>query len=201
MTTDLSWKRGSAPEETLRDAVPRRLALTATAVHRSGEGQLLLVDPHPPTTWDTWMLPYASLILDDDQVRGSAPSADFARLTSGSSVAALEHALDQLVTIFADNYRDSVESGTNNVLAHFGNILDGEPLFTSYSLKFSHTSNSYTAYRFEYFAFRLRDLQIQIPHVWIQPADLLELKGDERLDGRKISSNLFEVAAELCGAA
>ncbi|MEU5099379.1 hypothetical protein [Streptomyces sp. NPDC020996] len=197
---DYSWDRDSDLNDERLDAavVPQRYALTAPQVVVNSAKQILVVDPHPAGTWDTWMFPYASLILTRDELAAAPDGPDdgsrpILALTEGSTFRALSDALEQLRVGRQDAYVSAIQTGVNNVIADLNGTWSGTPFYTNYSLKFSKTSNSYTAYEFSYFLNRVAALDLELPHVWIEPSRLAEeLARSETPFGRKVSSNVAD---------
>jgi hypothetical protein len=194
-TKDFSWTSGATEiaSETMREALPNRVALTATEIFKDHEGRVLLVDPHPEGTWENWMLPYSSLILEKREIAEKHPDCKLLRLQADDSLESLEQALEEIVSLYATEYRHARVSGMNNILPHLSDRSVGEPAFTSYSLKFSKTSNNYTAYRFEYLLRREPAGPVSVPYIWIKPERLDDLDRDEILEGRRVSSNVLDV--------
>lgn len=197
---DYSWDKDSdLNDQRLGAAIlPMRYALTAPQVVVNSAKQILVVDPHPAGTWDTWMFPYASLILTREELSsgqgdleaGVRPILDVAE---GSTFRELSEALGSLRVGRQDDYVSAIQTGVNNVIVDLNGTWSGTPFYTNYSLKFSKTSDSYTAYEFSYFLNSVTTLDLDIPHVWIEPARLAEeLKASETPFGRKVSSNVAD---------
>ncbi|MGW2308710.1 hypothetical protein [Actinomadura luteofluorescens] len=201
---DYSWDHASnLNEEHLNaEVVPGRYALTAPQVVVNPEKQILIVDPHPAGTWDTWMFPYASLILTREEVAariegGSTSSANGSRrileISAGSTFRELSEALAALRSERQDDYVQAIRAGVNNVIADLDGTWGGTAFYTNYSLKFSKTSNSYTAYEFGYYLNRVDGLSIDYPHLWIEPERLAEeLTKTDKPFGRLLSSNVAD---------
>ncbi|MFB9465088.1 hypothetical protein [Streptomyces cinereospinus] len=197
---DYSWDQESDLNDEHLDAavVPQRYALTAPQVVVNGAREILVVDPHPAGTWDTWMFPYASLILTRDELAAAPDGPDdgtgpVLALTEGSTFRALSEALGQLRVGHQDAYVSAIQTGVNNVIADLNGTWSGTPFYTNYSLKFSRTSNSYTAYEFSYFLNRVTALDLELPHVWVEPSRLAEeLARSETPFGRTVSSNVAD---------
>ncbi|MFJ5645101.1 hypothetical protein [Streptomyces sp. NPDC093223] len=194
---DYSWDQDSDLNDERLDAavVPQRYALTAPQVVVNSAGEILVVDPHPAGTWDTWMFPYASLILTRDEL-AAAPddgTGPILAVSEGSTFRALSEALGQLRVNRQDAYVSAIQAGVNNVIADLNGTWSGTPFYTNYSLKFSKTSNSYTAYEFSYFLNRVATLDLELPHVWIEPSRLAEeLARSQTPFGRTVSSNVAD---------
>ena len=198
---DFSWDSQSPLNDELIDesALPQRFALTAPqVVMKTGSKVILLVDPHVAGTWETWMFPYASLILTLDQVKAKCindhiEKLDVLRLSSRSTFRDLSVALRQLRAVFSSDYSAAIRSGVNNVLPQLQDGWSSETFYENYSLKFSKTSNSYTAYDFDYCINRVINIDLQLPHVWISPNALqTHLAQSQSFEGRPVSSNVIE---------
>ena len=188
-----------------RDEVPGRAALTAPQLvtHPDDPALILLVDPHPPGTWETWMFPYASLVLSAADIRRrGGGEAEFLRLGEGDSLATVAESLVRLRERLWREYRDALSAGYNNVLPHLRDSWQGEPVYRNFSLKFSNTSNSYTAYVFDYHRTEWpAGRSVPVPHVWVR-VDEFAGRGAEglRFQDRKVSSNVPEVLDRMAGA-
>ncbi|MFB6772073.1 hypothetical protein [Streptomyces sp. NPDC056337] len=197
---DYSWDKDSDlnDERLEADILPLRFALTAPQVVVNSAKQILVVDPHPTGTWDTWMFPYASLILTREELAAdrAAPDAGTRAILSiaaGSTLRELSAGLGALRVGRQDDYVAAIQTGVNNVIADLNGTWNGTPFYTNYSLKFSKTSNSYTAYEFSYFLNHVTTLDLNIPHVWIDAGQLAEeLRTSEAPFGRKVSSNVAD---------
>ncbi|WP_131811880.1 hypothetical protein [Mycobacterium mantenii] len=196
---DESWKKGEhGGEETLGESVPRRFALTGTQVLRSrSSGKLLLIDPHPSGTWENWMFPYSSLVLEESDLH--AHTHDRAsQLTISSSLSDLEQFLDSLVEAFHSEYVKALEEGVNNVLPEITfDDWPQRPDLVTYSLKFSKTSDCFTGYRFEYAVGETSVENFHVPFTWLAAEDIASLGSDQLVEGKKLSSNVVDLAAEL----
>lgn len=167
-------------------------------------GLILLVDPHPPGTWETWMFPYASLVLSGAEIgRLCGNEVKFLQLGEGDSLAEVADSLVQLRTRLAPEYRRALSVGYNNVLPHLRDSWGGESVYRNFSLKFSNTSNSYTAYVFDYHRTEQpAGLRLPVPHVWVRIDEFAgrRIDGGYRYQGRKVSSNVAEVLDRMAGA-
>jgi hypothetical protein len=200
-TYDYSWDGSSADEEVDGSAIPRRFALTAPQVVMRGSGEILLIDPHAAGTWETWMFPYASLVLDDDEVRSALAVHGIADhptlgLATGLTLHGLAGALGRLRTDLRVEYDKAIADGVNNVIPHLIEKKEPRSFYENYSLKYSKSSNSYTAYDFEYFLNRWEPEDLRVPHIWVDPAEVVALTGDV-LRGKAISSNVVEAAPAI----
>lgn len=197
---DYSWDKDSDlnDERLNAEILPMRYALTAPQVVVNSAKQILVVDPHPAGTWNTWMFPYASLVLTREELsRDPADQDTGARpvlgIAEGSTFLELSQALGALRVGRHDDYVSAIQAGVNNVIVDLNGTWNGTPFYTNYSLKFSKTSNSYTAYEFSYFLNRVTTLDLDIPHVWIEPTRLAEeLRTSDTPFGRKVSSNVAD---------
>lgn len=189
-----------------RDEIPGRVALTAPQLvtDTADPERILLVDPHPPGTWETWMFPYASLVLSAADIRRRCGEAvDFLRLAEGDTLGAVAESMVQLRERLAPEYRQALSVGYNNVLPHLRDSWRGESVYRNFSLKFSNTSNSYTAYVFDYHRTALpADRRLPVPHVWVRVDEFAgrRVDGGFRFRDRKVSSNVPEVLDRMAGA-
>ncbi|MEV6602633.1 hypothetical protein [Kutzneria sp. NPDC051319] len=189
-----------------RDEIPGRVALTAPLLvaHADDPELILLVDPHPQGTWETWMFPYASLVLSAAEIRRACgDEVEFLRLGEGDSLAEVSESVVHLRERMGPEYRDALSVGYNNVLPHLRDSWGGEPVYCNFSLKFSHTSNNYTAYVFDYHrTVWPSDRRPSVPHVWVRIDEFAgrRIDGAFRHEGRKVSSNVPEVLDRMTGA-
>jgi hypothetical protein len=198
---DFSWDEKSPLNEEFipTAAIPKRFALTAPQVAmKIGSNEVLLIDPHATGTWETWMFPYASLILTCAEVeakctRDRINQAAVLKLSSQSTFRNISIALKQLRKIFASEYTDAIGAGVNNVLPQLQGGWNGKAFYENYSLKFSKTSMSYTAYAFDYYINTVVDIDLALPHVWVDPKQLqAHLKDNQSFEGRAVSTNVVE---------
>jgi hypothetical protein len=203
--TDYTWDATTPDMLDVRltaETMPNRVALTAPQlIMEPTTANLLLVDPHPPGTWDTWMLPYASLILTLAEIQAKAASRGhedllFLRLSPGDTLWDLGHALRELRQVFLTEYRAALRESLNNVIPDLNGSWNGTPVYENYSLKFSDTSQSYTAYLFSYYRLDSRVEVTGLPHIWIQPSRI-KAKEDAPVHGKKIASNVLDVLPVL----
>ena len=139
------------------------------------------------------MFPYASLVLTAEDL---AEGASGDRLNGRDyTFAELANFLRGIRTSRETQYRESIKKEVNNVLPDIGEGWTNEPFFENYSLKFSKTSNSFTAYVFEYHRSQQdRNLSIDFPHLWVPVEGALQwLDKQENLAGRSVSSNVTDL--------
>ncbi|MFI9384236.1 hypothetical protein [Kutzneria sp. NPDC052558] len=197
------WARSTRLD---RDEIPGRVALTAPLLVTDADdpGRILLVDPHPPGTWETWMFPYASLVLSAADIRRRCgEEVEFLRLAAGDSLARVSESLVELRDRLSLEYRRALSVGYNNVLPHLRDSWGGDPVYRNFSLKFSNTSDSYTAYVFDYHRTELpAGRRLSVPHVWVRVDEFAgrRVDGHFRFQDRKISSNVPEVLDRMAGA-
>ena len=189
-----------------RDEIPGRAALTAPLLvtHPDDSAQILLVDPHPPGTWETWMFPYASMVLSAADIRlRCGGKVEFLRLVAGDTLATVADSVVRLRERLWPEYQDALATGYNNVLPHLRDSWGGEPVYRNFSLKFSNTSNSYTAYVFDYHrTVWTAGRRLPVPHVWVRIDEFAgrRVDGGFRFRDRKVSSNVPEVLDRMTGA-
>lgn len=144
------------------------------------------------------MFPYASLILTAEEVvekckSYGADSPAIVSLTAKSTFGELSAALRQLRDMLSTEYKAAIDAGVNNVLPQLQGGWNSPSAYVNYSLKFSKTSNSYTAYIFDYCLNLVEDIEVELPHLWIDPRKLqTHLKTERTLEGRQVSSNVVE---------
>ena len=200
MTSDYTWNAdGSLDDEFVPvELVPRRFAFAAPQCIVREDGALLLVDPHEVGTWMTWMFPYASLVLDGTDGRIASTVArdveDAESLTFGD----ISEVLARLRETVRADYSAAIRSEMNNVVAGIRRGWVGAPFAENFSLKFSKTSKSYTAYAFEYYRLDVDGLSTDVPHLWVPLDDARRYLGDQsRLQDRSVSSNVWDVVDVL----
>lgn len=141
----------------------------------------------------SWMFPYASLVLTASELgeRGVGP------LEAGATFGELSSYLCDTRDQLREDYEASIAREVNNIVPGISTGWRGSPFFENYSLKFSNTSNSYTAYVFEYRrvdAAELGELDLPIPHLWVPLSDALAFLADaNHLAGRTVSSNVIDL--------
>jgi hypothetical protein len=206
---DYTWdERDDWPNTTAlhRDEIPRRAALTAPQIISDADdpGLILLVDPHPPGTWETWMFPYASLVLSAADIRWRCGQDEkFLRLGEGDTLGVVSESLVQLRERLLPQYRDALSVGYNNVIPHLRDSWRGDPVYRNFSLKFSNTSDSYTAYVFDYYRTTLpAGRRLPVPHVWVRVDEFAgrRVDGHFRFRDHKVSSNVPEVLDRMAAA-
>jgi hypothetical protein len=197
-TEDYTWDNSTDSRVIGKDAIPLRFALTAPVVVESANSDVLLIDPHPPGTWDTWMFPYASLVLTIDQIadRSLPPEHAIFRLSESTTLGELASALVQLRSALRDEYEAAISDGINSVLPDLKYSDWDSVVYENFSLKFSHTSGVYTAYLFQYIR-QTGTPATDVPSKWISISLLSTLDGESIVDGRTISSNVLDAAAPL----
>ncbi|QXJ21305.1 hypothetical protein AGRA3207_002144 [Actinomadura graeca] len=208
--SDYAWDHSDSlahKVEVTEETLPNRVALTATQIITRGEDgrQVLLVDPHPAGTWDTWMTPYSSLVLEEGalRARGRDLGADlqFLQLSPGDSLKRLADALDQLASVYQEEYRQALKQDLNNVLPELTGGWQGDPFYTSYSLKFSQTSHSYTAYRFAFYRSSPTVTEVAVDHIWVDASDFRDVEtSPTHINGKEVVSNVPVALRQLLNA-
>jgi hypothetical protein len=135
--------------------------------------------------------------------RRCGEEVDFLRLAAGDSLARVSESLVELRDRLSPEYGRALSVGYNNVLPHLRDSWGGDPVYRNFSLKFSNTSDSYTAYVFDYHRTELSaDRRLSVPHVWVRVDEFAgrRVDGHFRFEGRKISSNVPEVLDRMAGA-
>ena len=204
---EYTWDKTDGTAETTLltpEIIPTRVALTATAVVTSAEPtpRTLLVDPHPRGTWETWMFPYSSLTLQKDVIRERMKNLEdlplFLLLTPNNTLADVAKALDELFALYHDEYRQALTENMNNVLPNLVQDWNGEPFYLSYSLKYSNTSNSYTAYRFSYYQRVTTETELAVDHLWVNPNDLTDpANAPKQINNKDIAESVTIVLRQM----
>lgn len=200
ITSDFNWTpdKNNYTNEAIKAAIPNRATLAETDIIINGNNEVLLVDPHSSGTWETWMFPYASLILPIDRLQIENPDLAFLLLDENSLLNDVSNAMDEIMNKYLNEYRQALRDGVNQLIPE---LIDanGEIVSIDYSLKFSKTSNSYTAYRFnsKKILIRKEELNISIPHIWISKADIISLGDSEKVEGKLIAKNVTETIEGL----
>lgn len=186
--SDVVWKPGKVPEGTLDTRVPGRFAFTCVFETEDSDQRILVVDPHPQGSWHQWMLPYASYVIsiEDDHL------GDTIDLRPESSFAHLQNAIEGLLGRRRAEYEQAVTLGVNNVVRDLQYSLASEVLGLNYSLKFSKTSNSYTAYRFEYRRATIPASPAHLPFMWLT-AQEIRAAGSGTINDRPLASNVVDI--------
>lgn len=200
ITSDFNWTpaNNNYSHETIKAAIPNRATLAETDIIINENNEILLVDPHSSGTWETWMFPYASLILPIDRLQVENPNLAFLLLNEDSMLRDVSNAMDEIMEKYQNEYRQALKDGVNQLIPELVNV-NGEIVSIDYSLKFSKTSDSYTAYRFDgkKILVRKRELNISIPHVWISKADIINVGDNEKIEGKLIAKNVKETIEGL----
>lgn len=199
-TSDFNWTpaKDNFINESIKASVPNRATLAETDIIINENKEILLVDPHSSGTWETWMFPYASLILPVDRLQEENSDLAFLFLNEDSLLSDVSDAMDEIMKIYQDEYQQALKEGVNQLIPELVDA-DGEIASIDYSLKYSKTSNSYTAYRFEgkKIFVKREDLNISIPYIWISKADVISTGDDEKFSGKLIAKNVKETIQGL----
>lgn len=187
------------------EEVPRRAALTALRLVTDAEHpeRILLVDPHPQGTWDTWMFPYTSLVLSAADIqRRCGDAVEFLRLGQGDGLMSVSSSLVRLRKLLWQDYRDATSVGYASVLPQVLDSVGHDPIYRNFSLKYSNTADTYTAYLFEYHSATLpADGHLSVPHVWVRIDAFVgrQVEDGYHLQGRKISPNVPAALTQIAG--
>jgi|GEM_PF-2661774 len=189
---NFNWNKNEDSNEIIpKECFPNRIALTATGVVMqldvNNEKQILLCNPHPDT-WNTWMLPYGSLILD-------------------VKISENNLSLTALSEIIASNLKENFSNYEENAILQIRQLTglkDADFSFkdnlTNYSLKFSQSANVWTAYCFMYHISNDGNkINPTCQTTWLNINDKIisELKVKGTLDGLKVAENVLPVLSEL----
>lgn len=199
-TSDFNWtpSKNNYINEAINVAVPNRATLAETDIIINENDEILLVDPHSAGTWETWMFPYASLILPIDRLQIENPNLAFLLLDEDSLLSDVSNAMDEIMKKYQSEYRQALRDGVNQLIPELVDA-SGKIISIDYSLKFSKTSNSYTAYRFDGKKIFVRkgELNISIPHVWISKESIINVGNNEKIEGKLIAKNVKETIEGL----
>ena len=199
-TQDFNWLKNdlSATNTIIEEAIPNRATLAETNLIFNENGEILLIDPHAAGTWETWMFPYSSLILPTDLLADEYPSAEFLRLKGSSVLDNVANALEQILVQYNEKYKIALKEGINQVIPELVDA-NGEIVSVDYSLKFSKTSNSYTAYRFEgkKIIANAQSLTVKVPHIWLSPSIIKNLQDEEKISGKAVAKNVKETIENM----
>lgn len=199
-TSDFNWTpaNGNFVNEAIKTSLPNRATLAETNIIINEMGEVLLVDPHSSGTWETWMFPYSSLILSIDRLQSENPKLDFLTLNANSMLSDVSNAMDEIMETYQDEYKQALKDGVNQLIPELVDA-DGEIVSIDYSLKFSQTSNSYTAYRFDgkRIPIKREKLNITIPYIWISKEKIISIGDNEKLEGKLVAKNVKETIERL----
>jgi hypothetical protein len=200
-TKDFNWMKGDLIQgkTVIVDATPDRATLAETNIIVDKEEEvILLIDPHSSGTWENWMFPYSSLILQKKQLEGEFPEADFLKIDSGSNLNDVAESLDQILSRYHENYIVALRNGINQVIPELVNAM-GTIVSVDYSLKFSKTSDSYTAYRFEgkKIITDKHNIHVHVPFIWLPQSTIIDIDDDEKIEGKLIAKNVKETLSNM----
>ena len=199
-TSDFNWTptKDNFINEEIKHSVPNRATLAETDIIINENDEILLVDPHSSGTWETWMFPYSSLILSTDRLQAENSNLSFLLLSENSLLSDVSNAMDEIMEIYRDEYKQALKDGINQLIPELVNA-DGEIVSVDYSLKFSKTSNSYTAYRFDgkKILVKREELNISIPHIWISKDVIIHTGNNEKYEKKLIAQNVKETIESL----
>lgn len=197
---EFNWKTDdeSIPSAAIGDAVPDRATLAQTCIVVNEAKEVLLIDPHPAGTWETWMFPYSSFILANEVIRDGFPEARFLRLSRGSALSDVSDALVQILEHYEREYQEAVLDGMNQVVPELVGLA-ADIVSVDYSLKYSKTSGSYTAYRFEGSKIDAESdtLHVAVPSIWLPVDELPHMAAGDVLKGRAIAGNVRDTLQSL----
>jgi len=191
--SEFNWRaeNGSSNDKVPIESIPQRVALTATGIvmsPRTESGRsILLCNPHPES-WNSWMLPYGSIQLDEIEVNKGVTFMELARFMIDVKN---EHITEFRNTAFGQII---VTAGLRQTQS------SDDPLLANFSLKYSKSANKWTLYYFNYFIFK--DIDEVSP---IVAAEWLQLIGREYEDviktrifrGLKLAENVLPVITYL----
>lgn len=199
-TSDFNWTpaKENFINKLIKNSVPDRATLAETNIIINENDEILLVDPHSSGTWETWMFPYSSLILPIDRLQDENSNLAFLSLNEDSLLSDVSDAMDEIMKTYQNEYKQALKHGINQLIPELVDA-DGEIVSIDYSLKFSKTSNSYTAYRFDgkKISVRKEDLKISIPHTWISKDIIINTGENEKYEKKLIAKNVKETIEGL----
>lgn len=198
-TLDFNWtpSKGDFINSKIGSSVPNRATLAETDIIINERNDILLVDPHTSGTWETWMFPYSSLILSTERLIIENENLTFLALKSDNTLTDVSNAMDEILTAYKEEYYQALKMGINQLIPELVNI-NGKIVSVDYSLKFSKTSNSYTAYRFEgkKIVVKEESLSITIPHIWLSRESIVT-DDSKKINGKVIANNVKETIRDL----
>jgi hypothetical protein len=165
---------------------PTRIALTTTVIvlrsNPDSHTEILLVNPNPDT-WNTWMFPYTSMIIP---FHGAPPK------TTKELAAVLRGIRDvRSADLSLLEARISLQLGIEGV------EITPASAYDNFSLKYSQSAASWTAYIFMYhLAYLLQEAgQPSIEFHWVRldNPEIERLKSDPHLQGRSVAGNVVEI--------
>lgn len=182
---EYTWKLGDSlsGQKLPKKSFPKRIALTATAViiKTKDEGSLLLCNPHPES-WNNWQMPYGSLALE-------APS-----LPPGITFNQLAQSIEQLKTKNAEKYETDALGQIRSMLGWSSFKFVTLPKLCNFSLKYSKTANTWTAYSFEYHLCRdLENIKSELQVTWVSldSKSLQRLATSSTFEGHAVADNVL----------
>jgi len=174
---------GLVPQESL----PKRIALTATGIvlknASENKKELLVCNPHPDT-WNSWMLPYGSLIIEANLIEGAIT---FEELTKS-----IEKLCQENFPKYESSALMQIQNMTGINSSEF--VLNGD--LTNFSLKYSQSANVWTAYCFMYHvSTNGNEIKPTVQTHWL-PLDtnsINEVKSTKMLSNLKVAENIFPI--------
>ncbi|SRR6266851_4386470 len=161
----------------------RRFALSYILVpfrsypHRS----ITAVNLHPDT-WNSLMLPYGGLRLDEATAAADA-----------KTFADLSRCLHNLIIGNLDGYLEGARRELSAYYSEVADLTEVPPLYRNYSLKFSKSASQWTAYVFTYHAAPVSLLTapgLQRAEVRMEAASIEQALKEERVAGTKLEENV-----------
>jgi len=186
--SEYSWRNGDriCGEPVPSDSLPQRIALTATAVVTRTRGQtvqLLLCNPHPES-WNTWMLPYGSVVVE---------IADIPLGTTFEGLIAHMQAARQRESAA---YEDTAFSEASRLAGMAGHEFRQVDSMSNYSLKFSKSAGLWTAYSFAYHIARTGEsANPSVEAVWLSIDEELidHLLQELQFEGHSVADNVAAI--------
>lgn len=185
----MSWTT-SDREELLRtvpdESRPERVALTGTAVFRrssSSRMEILLANPHPET-WNNWLLPYGSLVLESPREAKAA-----------KNLGALTSEMRSMRDVHFQDYRRAVAKQLGDMFDVDHVALEEHVFFENFSLKFSKSAKVWTAYCFGYHLALTDLVEAKCEVVWL-PLDVStvqEVLDREHYADRPVADNIVSL--------
>lgn len=187
--SEYSWRSDDdrsgiiVPDESL----PKRIALTATGVvtkmQPDGTIVLLLCNPHPDS-WNSWMLPYGSLVLDVETV---SENLTFGKLGEYMENMRMQH---------IGNYEKRALSQVLQLVGLQRARFTLEPRLSNFSLKYSKSANVWTAYCFNYHLSLEGESakpECQVTWLMLKDENLYSVVKDGTLQGLPVADNVLSL--------
>ncbi|MCP4650473.1 MAG: hypothetical protein GY853_10390 [PVC group bacterium] len=146
---DYVWEKNQIDEKIPVEIIPTRIAIAALAVFLSNDEEkrkLLIANPHPES-WNSWMLPYGSIIIDNSKLCNN--DITFIELESILDITKVEN-----INKLTSESNMQINQYFEEDIFHLPRTSE----LINYSLKYSKSSNKWTAYSFNYYMINLNEI-------------------------------------------